>query len=111
MTKSLAEEKAKLSKINSSKADDITAVQQEFHELQQRITELAKERDFIKQKQTKFRSDLEVLNNREEFLQKERNATKIMESRLKNQLDEIVEAAKLHKTIEQVDLNRSESLI
>jgi chromosome segregation ATPase len=34
-----------------------------------------------------------------------------METRLKSQLDEIVEAAKLHKTIEKVDLSQSEGLI
>jgi hypothetical protein len=48
---------------------------------------------------------LDGLNTREEFLHKEKNLTRILETRLRHQFEEIIDGAKLHKTIESVDLS------
>ena len=110
LEKSLQEEKQKLLTLNGSKGTEKESAkfQKEFKEHEITIAELSKERDWIKQKQAKFRSELEALNNREEFLYKEKNATVVMESRLKNQLEEIFENAKLHQTIDSIDLSQSD---
>ena len=78
--------------------------------METKIHSLQQERDFVRQKQAKLRSELDGLNTREEFLMKERNLTRIHEVRVKHEFDEIVEGAKLHKTIESVDLSQSDSI-
>ena len=81
-------------------------MQQQFKDYDEKISELQKEREFVKQRQAKLRSDLETLNTREEFLQKEKNLTRIQETRIKHQLEDILDSAKLLKTIESVDLSQ-----
>ena len=105
---SLQLEMQKISQINGSRSQvkNVESIQQHFKDQEQKINELQKEREFVKQKQAKLRSDLEALNSREEFLQKERNITRIQETRIKHQLEEILDAAKLLKTIESVDLSQ-----
>lgn len=108
LEKSLAEEKRKLESISGASISEkeIAKHQKEHAELEHTIAGLHKDRDAIKARQAKSRSELEEMNAREEFLQKEKNAARIMESRLKNQLDEVFEAAKLQNTIESVDLSQ-----
>lgn len=102
----------KLAQINGSRINDnnVGLMQKQFKDYEEKISELQKEREFVKQRQAKLRSDLETLNTREEFLQKERNLTRIQETRIKHQLEEILDAAKLLKTIESVDLSQPDSI-